>query len=143
MTSGTLAFDRHRPWRALVRVMLAFATMALSTLLRAQTAVTPTPTSLDRFDDLAPWQVVVSDGVKASIHPADGLAGRAMKLQFDLAGTADDFELQARNHRHGDGRRAIAQVGDGEPCRLAQGDLRGLDGGIDPRFIGAGRGRRQ
>ena len=88
MTSGALAFDRHRPWRALVRVMLAFATMALSTLLRAQTAVTPTPTSLDRFDDLAPWQVVVSDGVKASIHPADGLAGRAMKLQFDLAGTA-------------------------------------------------------
>lgn len=82
------AFDRDRARQALVRIMLVFATIAVSATLRAQTAAPSTPTSLDRFDDVAPWQVVVSDGVKASIHPADGISGHAMQLQFDLAGTA-------------------------------------------------------
>ena len=34
------------------------------------------------------WQPVVSDGVRASVHPAAGPAGPALRLDFDLGGTA-------------------------------------------------------
>ena len=43
---------------------------------------------LDRFDEPAMWQPVVSDGVRASVHPAAGPAGPALRLDFDLGGTA-------------------------------------------------------
>jgi hypothetical protein len=43
---------------------------------------------LDSFDDIAPWKAVASDGVQASVHPAEGVGGRALRLDFDLAGTA-------------------------------------------------------
>jgi hypothetical protein len=43
---------------------------------------------LDAFDDVAPWTAVASDGVRASVHPAEGPAGRALRLDFDLGGTA-------------------------------------------------------
>ena len=43
---------------------------------------------LDRFDDMTPWKAGASDGVQASVHQADGIQGRALRLDFDLAGTA-------------------------------------------------------
>ena len=43
---------------------------------------------LDRFDEPAIWQPAVSDGVRASVHPAAGPAGPALRLNFDLGGTA-------------------------------------------------------
>lgn len=43
---------------------------------------------LDTFDDIAPWTAVASDGVHASVHPAEGMRGRGLRLDFDLAGTA-------------------------------------------------------
>ena len=43
---------------------------------------------LDSFDDLTPWNSVASDDVHASIHRAAGKAGRALRLDFDLNGTA-------------------------------------------------------
>jgi hypothetical protein len=50
---------------------------------------------LDTFDDLTPWTAVGSDGVQASIHPAEGVAGGALRLDFDLGGTAG-FALARR-----------------------------------------------
>jgi len=47
-----------------------------------------TQTVLDAFDDIAPWKAAVSDGVQASVHQVDGKNGRALRLDFDLAGTA-------------------------------------------------------
>jgi hypothetical protein len=43
---------------------------------------------LDRFDEPAMWQPAVSDGVRASVHPAAGPAGPALRLDFDLGRTA-------------------------------------------------------
>jgi hypothetical protein len=43
---------------------------------------------LDAFEDIAPWAVVASDGVRAAVHSADGVHGRGLRLEFDLAGTA-------------------------------------------------------
>jgi len=43
---------------------------------------------LDGFDDIAPWAAIGSDDVQASVHPAQGLHGPALRLDFDLAGTA-------------------------------------------------------
>jgi hypothetical protein len=43
---------------------------------------------LDSFDDIAPWAAIASDDVQASVHPAQGVHGPALRLDFDLAGTA-------------------------------------------------------
>src|SRR5262245_41720357 len=43
---------------------------------------------LDTFDDISPWHAAGSDGVRASVQPADGVSGRGLRLDFDLAGTA-------------------------------------------------------
>ncbi len=43
---------------------------------------------LDDFVDLSSWHAGASDGVRASIHAAQGIDGRALQLDFDLAGTA-------------------------------------------------------
>ncbi len=43
---------------------------------------------LDAFDDIRPWTAVASDGVRASVHPAEGVGGRGLRLDFDLGGTA-------------------------------------------------------
>ena len=39
---------------------------------------------LDDFDSLEPWRVIASDGVTGTISPADGVAGRALRLDFDF-----------------------------------------------------------
>jgi hypothetical protein len=43
---------------------------------------------LDDFTDPAAWQAVASDGVRASLHAAAAPAGHALRLDFDLGGTA-------------------------------------------------------
>jgi F5/8 type C domain/Bacterial alpha-L-rhamnosidase 6 hairpin glycosidase domain len=50
-------------------------------------AVAPART-LDDFADITPWKAAASDGVRASVHPAEGVGGGALRLDFDLAGTA-------------------------------------------------------
>ena len=54
----------------------------------AHPADAPSVQVLDAFDDVTPWTAGASDGVRASIHPAPGVAGRGLRLDFDLAGTA-------------------------------------------------------
>jgi hypothetical protein len=56
--------------------------------LGAQSAAVSSARVLDRFDDLAPWQAAASDGARSSVQGADGVQGRALRLDFDLAGTA-------------------------------------------------------
>ena len=62
---------------------------------------------LDEMEDISPWESLASDGVSASVHPAKGVEGNALVLEFDLANTAgyaaatrqlpttlpDDYEL--------------------------------------------------
>ena len=43
---------------------------------------------LDGFEDLSAWSANASDGVKASAEPADGLGGRALRLNFDFGNVA-------------------------------------------------------
>jgi hypothetical protein len=43
---------------------------------------------LDGFDDLTPWQVIASDGVRASIRAVSGVEGQALCLDFDFSGVA-------------------------------------------------------
>jgi len=50
---------------------------------------------LDRFDDLALWHASASDGVRASIHAGRGTSGLALRLDYDLGGTAG-YALAAR-----------------------------------------------
>src|SRR5262245_10026998 len=53
------------------------------------------PVSLDRFENLESWKAGASNGVDASLHPAHGPAGSALRLDFDLRGTAG-YALAAR-----------------------------------------------
>jgi F5/8 type C domain-containing protein len=43
---------------------------------------------LDAFDDVTPWRAAASDGVQASVRAATGPRGGALRLDFDLGGTA-------------------------------------------------------
>jgi hypothetical protein len=80
--------------------LCAVAAACLALVLAAPAAAqAPAPTAprvLDRFDDLALWQVGASDGVGASLHAARGATGLALRLDFDLAGTAG-YALVARS----------------------------------------------
>lgn len=40
--------------------------------------------TLDDFESLASWRVIASDGVHATIHAGDGLAGRALRIEYDF-----------------------------------------------------------
>ena len=84
------ANDRRRPGHAALHWMIAVALVAAiagrAAPLAAQ-ALEP-PRLLDDFAELSAWHAGASDGVRASIHAADGIAGRALQLDFDLAGTA-------------------------------------------------------
>ena len=43
---------------------------------------------IESFEDIGPWRAVASDGVAAVVDLADGVAGRALRLNFDFAGGA-------------------------------------------------------
>jgi hypothetical protein len=82
-------------WTRRPRVVAVAALAALGVTLAlgpsplaAQAPATSPTRVLDRFDDIAPWKAVASDGAQASVHPADGVGGRGLRLDFDLAGTA-------------------------------------------------------
>ena len=62
---------------------LAFA----ASLAHAQSP-TPVARILDRFDDVAAWSAVASDGVTAAVHRVVDAKRPAMRLDFDLGGTA-------------------------------------------------------
>ena len=66
---------------------LAFALLLAASLAHAQPPSSDTRI-LDRFDDVAAWKAVASDGVSASIAPVVEAKRRSMRLDFDLGGTA-------------------------------------------------------
>ncbi|HXH84281.1 MAG TPA: hypothetical protein VNN07_15360, partial [Candidatus Tectomicrobia bacterium] len=72
-------------------VILGLAILALAAVAPVPPAAASDGSSvrvLDTFEDLAPWTAVASDGVRAAVGPADGPRGRALRLDFDLGGTA-------------------------------------------------------
>ena len=85
----------HALRATLARAALLLMTIACSMPLWAQAPAFFATRVLDNFADIAPWQPGASDGVLASIHPADGVNGAALRLDFDLAGTAG-YALAAR-----------------------------------------------
>jgi hypothetical protein len=76
---------RHR-WCAILALSLVAAVSA--SLGGGQAAYGSEARALDSFDDMAPWRAVASDGVKASVHSAEGFDGRALRLDFDLGRVA-------------------------------------------------------
>src|SRR5262249_12329218 len=64
--------------------------------LAAEREVEPGGRVLDDFADLTKWTAVASAGPWAFTHSAEGLAGRALRLDFDLAGSAG-FALARRS----------------------------------------------
>ena len=66
---------------------LAFIIMLVASLVHAQPP-SPDTRILDRFDDVAAWKAVASDGVTASIQRVVDAKRPAMRLDFDLGGTA-------------------------------------------------------
>lgn len=76
--------------RALLVVAAALAVCGLPARVHAAAAASGAAPArvLDSFDDIAPWRAGASDDVRASVHQADGVQGRALRLDFDLAGTA-------------------------------------------------------
>jgi hypothetical protein len=73
-------------------LLYALVVVAIVTTGRGSPAVAHAGASstrvLDTFEDISPWHAAGSDGVRASVHPADGVGGRGLRLDFDLAGTA-------------------------------------------------------
>ncbi len=70
-------------------LMILVAALALWGSPRsAYAAEAPAVRVLDAFDDIAPWRAGASDDVRASVHPAEGVSGRGLRLDFDLGGTA-------------------------------------------------------
>jgi hypothetical protein len=71
-----------------MRVLVALAVvLAVSAAPRPAGPAVPPVRTLDDFTDIAPWKAAASDGVRASVHPATGPGGGALRLDFDLAGT--------------------------------------------------------
>ena len=71
-------------------VRVALIALALVVLLAGAPAGAQPPSErvLDSFDDITAWKAIASDGVTASVHPAQGETGRALRLDFDFGGTA-------------------------------------------------------
>jgi hypothetical protein len=83
---GTVAARRSRLDRRAVAALGA-CLVAWSSPLTAQMAAPPERV-LDDFAAPTAWQAAGSDDVQASVHPAAGPAGPALRLDFDLRGTA-------------------------------------------------------
>ena len=69
-------------------MLLSVAAYALFLLQGPCAAEATGPRILDDFANLAAWKAIASDGVSASIAPATGPHGAALRLEFDLGGTA-------------------------------------------------------
>jgi hypothetical protein len=72
--------------RALISLVLALMVWGMARPAHAADA--PSARVLDAFEDIAPWRAGGSDDVRASVHPAEGVRGQSLRLDFDLAGTA-------------------------------------------------------
>jgi len=78
-----------RSRRVLLPALMAAAIATLGGGSRALGDAGPSSVRvLDTFDDVSAWHAAGSDGVSASVHPTDGVGGRGLRLEFDLAGTA-------------------------------------------------------
>jgi F5/8 type C domain-containing protein len=84
-SSDTLAARPRRVTAAAV-IALAVCMAACSTSRGALPAAAQE--IVDDFASIAPWQAAASDGANASLHPATGPTGAALRLDFDLGGTA-------------------------------------------------------
>ncbi len=71
-----------------LRATLAIVAWVLLSLHGSGAAESTATRVLDDFTDLAAWKPIASDGVTASTSPATGPQGRALRLDFDLGGTA-------------------------------------------------------
>jgi len=80
--SGGLPVVRH----ALTALALVLGSLGSTSPARPSSEVAARV--LDAFDDVSPWAPVSSEGVRASVHWTEGPAGGALRLDFDLAGTA-------------------------------------------------------
>ena len=67
---------------------LGFATAFLMAVIASPGWAQTSTRILDRFDDIAAWNAVASDGVAAALHPVLDAGRPAMRLDFDLGGTA-------------------------------------------------------
>ena len=89
MTSAFEQSQRRRHHGTMpVTAGVALAIVTCCFPIWARPAELPSPRMLDRFDQIAAWQPVASDDVRASIYSADGPHGGALRLDFDLSGTA-------------------------------------------------------
>jgi F5/8 type C domain-containing protein len=77
-----------RTWTWPSRLLGALVAILVAPLALGAASATEPARVLDRFDDIAAWKAGHSDGVSASIEHADGVGGGALRLDFDLAGTA-------------------------------------------------------
>ena len=92
---GSGELDRSRVATSLAAAALA---LGLATSSAAQSTMPDASRILDRFETIGLWQATMSDGVHASVHPAFGPTGSvhleagakdlALRLDFDLGGTA-------------------------------------------------------
>jgi hypothetical protein len=80
-----LARQGRRPYLSLGALCLA---LYLAMEVGMSSSLAPPPHLLDGFEDLAPWRVSASDGVKASLRAVEGLEGQALCVDFDFAGVA-------------------------------------------------------
>jgi hypothetical protein len=96
MTRGTSG-GRRRVSRGVrhAAAALGLGAAVCGTCLWGLPADSAEPRLVDRFDDVAAWQAVGSDGVRASIHSAEGVGGRALRLDFDF-GRAAGYALARR-----------------------------------------------
>ena len=69
--------------------------VGLTALALAQSSVAESGRTLDRFDDVSAWMPAASTGVAVGVAPAPGPHGPALRLDFDLGGTAG-YALAAR-----------------------------------------------
>jgi hypothetical protein len=67
---------------------LLAAVMSVVTMTWAAPSLAQAVDILDDFADIGVWKAVASDGVSASVGRAAGPEGPALRLDFDLAGTA-------------------------------------------------------
>jgi hypothetical protein len=69
-------------------LLAAVVGVAAPEVLLAEARAIEAERLLDGFDDLSGWKAAGSEGVQAALEGAKGPEGHALKLKFDLAGTA-------------------------------------------------------
>ena len=79
---------RARCIRTLCFVLGLVAVVGASAQEPARVPAQPSLRLLDRFDDVVAWKAVASDGVTASVAAIVDGKRKALRLTFDLGGTA-------------------------------------------------------